>query len=138
VKLAEYLAVPYLAGSGDLAVVMAAMVGSVLGFLWFNCYPAQVFMGDTGSLSLGALVGLAAFVTRQELLLLVVGGVFVAEAASVLLQVGFFKWTRRRLMLCAPLHHHFQFKGWHEMKIVVRFWIAAAVLAILAVASLKI
>ncbi len=125
-------------GSGDLSVVMAAMVGAVLGFLWFNCYPAQVFMGDTGSLALGGLIGLAAVVTRQELLLLVVGGVFVAEAASVLLQVGFFKWTRRRLILCAPLHHHFQFKGWHEMKIVVRFWIAAAVLAILAVASLKI
>ena len=138
VELAEHLGVPYLAGSGDLSVVMAAMVGAVLGFLWFNCYPAQVFMGDTGSLALGGLIGLAAVVTRQELLLLVVGGVFVAEAASVLLQVGFFKWTRRRLILCAPLHHHFQFKGWHEMKIVVRFWIAAAVLAILAVASLKI
>lgn len=137
VKLAAYLGVPYLPGSGDLSVVMGAMIGSVLGFLWFNCYPAQVFMGDTGSLSLGGLIGLAALVTRHELLLLVVGGVFVVEAASVLLQVGFFKWTRRRLILCAPLHHHFQFKGWHEMKIVVRFWIAAAVLAILAVASLR-
>lgn len=138
VELAEYLSIPYLAGASDLSVTVGAMVGAVMGFLWFNCYPAQVFLGDTGSLPLGGLLGLAAVVTRQEWLLVLVGGVFVAEAGSVLVQVGYYKWKKRRVLLCAPLHHHFQFKGWHETKIVVRFWIAAAVLAILAVASLKI
>jgi phospho-N-acetylmuramoyl-pentapeptide-transferase len=138
VELAEYLSIPYLPGASDLTVTIGAMVGAVMGFLWFNCYPAQVFLGDTGSLPLGGLLGLSAVVTRQEWLLVLVGGVFVAEAASVLVQVGFYKWKKQRVLLCAPLHHHFQFKGWHETKIVVRFWIAAAVLAILAVASLKI
>ncbi|MFW6124784.1 MAG: phospho-N-acetylmuramoyl-pentapeptide-transferase, partial [Pirellulales bacterium] len=138
IHLAEYLGVPYVAGSGEVSVVLGALLGAVLGFLWFNCFPAQVFMGDTGSLPLGGLIGYAAVVTRQELLLVLVGGVFVAEAFSVLAQVGWFKWRGRRLILCAPLHHHFQFRGLHEMKIVVRFWIAAALLAILAVASLRI
>ena len=102
------------------------MIGALAGFLWFNCHPAQVFMGNTGALPLGGLLGLLAVVARQELLLVVVGGVFVAEAGSVILQVASYKWRRRRLFLCAPLHHHFQFRGWPENKIVVRFWIAAA------------
>ncbi|MBN1589875.1 MAG: hypothetical protein JW888_10205, partial [Pirellulales bacterium] len=118
-------------------VLAAAMVGGILGFLWFNCHPAQVFMGDTGSLPLGGLLGLIAVAARQELLLLLVAGVFVAEAASVLVQVGVYRWRRRRVFLCAPLHHHFQFKGWPETQIVVRFWIAAAVCAILGLACLK-
>jgi phospho-N-acetylmuramoyl-pentapeptide-transferase len=136
--LAAYLAVPYLPGSGELAVVLAAMVGAVLGFLWFNCYPAQVFMGDTGSLPLGGLIGLAALVTRQEVLLLIVGGIFVVETASVIAQVASFRLTGRRILQCSPLHNHFLFRGQHEMKIVVRFWITAALLAIVGIASLKV
>lgn len=137
-RLAEYLGIPYIAGSGELAVVMGALVGAMLGFLWYNCHPAQVFMGDTGSLPLGALLGLAALVTRQELLLIIVGGVFVAETLSVLLQVGWFKLTGRRIIACSPLHNHFLFRGLHEHKIVVRFWIGSALLALIAVASLKV
>ncbi len=137
-RLAEYLGIPYVAGSGELAIVVGAMVGAMLGFLWYNCHPAQVFMGDTGSLPLGALLGLAALVTRQELLLIIVGGVFVAETLSVLLQVGCFKLTGRRLIACSPLHNHFLFRGLHEHKIVVRFWIGSALLALIAVASLKV
>lgn len=136
--MAEYLHVPYMAGVGELSIVLGAAVGAVLGFLWFNCYPAQVFMGDTGSLPLGALIGLAALVTRQEALLLVVGGIFVLETASVIAQVAWFRFTRTRLLACSPLHNHFLFRGQHEMKIVVRFWIGAALLAIAGVASLKI
>jgi phospho-N-acetylmuramoyl-pentapeptide-transferase len=110
----------------------------VVGFLWFNCHPAQVFMGDTGSLPLGGLLGFMAVVARQELLLVLVGGVFVAEAMSVILQVGWYKWRKRRIFLCAPLHHHFQLRGWPENKIVVRFWIAAALCALLGTACLRI
>ena len=120
---------PRIPGAGEMTVLAGAMIGGVLGFLWFNCHPAQVFMGDTGALPLGGLLGLLAVVARQELLLVLVGGVFVAEAASVILQVGYYKWRRRRIFLCAPLHHHFQFQGWAENKIVVRFWIAAALCA---------
>ena len=123
---AAYLNVPHVPGCGELTVLAAATIGAVVGFLWFNCHPAQVFMGDTGSLPLGGLLGYMAVVARQELLLMLIGGVFVAEAASVILQVGWYKWRRRRIFLCAPLHHHFQFRGWPESKIVVRFWIAAA------------
>ena len=136
--MSEYLSVPYIAGAGELSVVLGAMVGAVMGFLWFNCYPAQVFMGDTGSLPMGALLGLAALVIRQELLLIIVGGVFVIETLSVISQVGWFRMTGRRLIACSPLHNHFLFRGQHEMKIVVRFWISSALLAIIAVASLKI
>ncbi|MSR58222.1 MAG: phospho-N-acetylmuramoyl-pentapeptide-transferase [Planctomycetaceae bacterium] len=136
--LAGYLQIPFMSGSGELTIVLGATVGAVLGFLWFNCYPAQVFMGDTGSLPLGGLIGLAALVTRQEVLLLVVGGVFVIETASVILQVAWFRRTGNRLLRCSPLHNHFLFQGEHEMKIVVRFWIGAALLAIVGVASLKI
>jgi phospho-N-acetylmuramoyl-pentapeptide-transferase len=136
--LAEYLSVPYVPGSGELTVLVGAAVGATLGFLWFNCYPAQVFMGDTGSLSLGGLLGFAMVVARQELLLLVVGGIFVVETVSVIAQRIYFKATRKRVFLCAPLHHHYQFLGWSESKIVARFWIAEALLSILAVATLKL
>ena len=135
---AEYLGVPHIPGCGEMFVVASCMIGGVLGFLWFNCHPAQVFMGDTGSLPLGGLLGILALVARQELLLVVIGGVFVAEALSVIVQVGWYKWKRRRLLLCAPLHHHFQFKGIAENKIVVRFWIASALCALLGVASVKL
>lgn len=136
--MAEYLHIPYFAGAGELAVVLGATVGAVLGFLWFNCYPAQVFMGDTGSLPLGGLIGLAALVTRQEALLIIIGGIFVLETLSVILQVAWFRSTGRRILACSPLHNHFLFRGEHEMKIVVRFWIGATLLAIAGVASLKI
>jgi phospho-N-acetylmuramoyl-pentapeptide-transferase len=136
--MAEYLGIPFISGCGEMAVVMAAMVGAVLGFLWFNCYPAQVFMGDTGSLPIGALFALAALATRQEFLLVITGGIFVIETISVILQVGWYKMTGDRLIRCSPLHNHFLFKGQHEIKIVVRFWIGSALLAIMAVASLKI
>jgi phospho-N-acetylmuramoyl-pentapeptide-transferase len=136
--MAEYLHIPYLAGAGELAVVLGATVGAVLGFLWFNCYPAQVFMGDTGSLPLGGLIGLAALVTRQEALLVVIGGIFVLETLSVILQVAWFRCTGTRILACSPLHNHFLFRGQHEVKIVTRFWIGAALLAIAGIASLKI
>ncbi len=136
--MAEYLSIPFIPGSGELSIVVGAMVGAMLGFLWFNCYPAEVFMGDTGALPTGALLGLASLVTRQELLLVVVGGIFVVETLSVILQVLWFKWTGRRLIACSPLHNHYLFKGHHEIKIVVRFWIGSALLALVAVASLKI
>lgn len=136
--IAAYLQIPHLAGAGELTIVMGGTVGAVLGFLWFNCYPAQVFMGDTGSLPLGGLIGLAALVTRQEALLVIVGGIFVIETLSVVLQVFWFRRTRTRLLACSPLHNHFLFRGQHEMKIVVRFWIVAALLAIVGIASLQI
>ncbi len=136
--LAAYLSTPFVPGCGELAVVLAAMVGAMLGFLWFNCYPAQVFMGDTGSLSLGALLALGALASRQEVLLVICGGIFVVEALSVIFQVGWFRLTKKRLIACSPLHNHYLFKGQHEMKIVVRFWIGSALLSIMAVASLKI
>ena len=136
-ELAAYLGVPRIPGSGEMTVVAGGMIGGVLGFLWFNCHPAQVFMGDTGSLPLGGLLGLLAVVARQEWLLVLVGGVFVAEAMSVILQVGHYKWRRRRIFRCAPLHHHFQFLGWPEPRIVVRFWIASALCTILGLVSLK-
>ena len=138
IVLAEYLGIPYIAGSGEFAVVMGALVGAVLGFLWYNCYPAQVFMGDTGSLPIGALLALAALVTRQEVLLVIIGGVFVVETLSVIAQIGWYRLTGNRLIACSPLHNHFVLKGEHEIKIVTRFWIGSALLAILGVASLKI
>jgi phospho-N-acetylmuramoyl-pentapeptide-transferase len=138
-ELAKRLLVPYIPLSNELAVVAGAMVGSCLGFLWFNCSPAQVFMGDTGSLALGGLIGYIAVVTRHELLLLIIGGVFVAEAMSVILQVGYFKSTGgRRLFRCAPLHHHFHLAGWTEQQVVVRFWLISALLAAVALATIKL
>ena len=136
--LADYLAITHVPGAGELAVVLGSLVGAMLGFLWFNAYPAQVFMGDTGSLPTGAVLALAALATRQELLLVVVGGIFVAETLSVFAQVACFKLTGRRLIACSPLHNHFLFEGMPETRIVVRFWIVAALLAFAAVASLKI
>jgi len=136
-ELAAYLHVLKIPGSGEMTVVAGGMIGGLLGFLWFNCHPAQVFMGDTGSLPLGGLLGLFAVVTRQELLLLLIGGVFVAEAASVILQVCYYKWRHRRVLRCAPLHHHFQFLGWPETRVVTRLWIVAGLCAILGVAVLK-
>lgn len=136
--MADYLSIPYLSGCGELSIVMGALVGAMMGFLWFNCYPAQVFMGDTGSLPIGGLLALAALATRQEVLLVIVGGVFVIETVSVILQVAWFRMTGSRLIACSPLHNHFLFRGHHEIKIVVRFWIGSALLAIMAVASLKI
>lgn len=136
--MADYLSIPFISGAGEMAVVLGALVGAMLGFLWFNCYPAQVFMGDTGSLPVGALLGLAALVTRQELLLAIIGGVFVIETLSVILQVSWFRLTGNRLIACSPLHNHFLFRGQHEIKIVTRFWIGSALLAIVGIASLKL
>jgi phospho-N-acetylmuramoyl-pentapeptide-transferase len=139
VKIANYLQITYVPGSGELAVLCGAMAGAGLGFLWFNAYPAQVFMGDTGSLSLGATLGTIAVITKQEILLALVGGLFVIEALSVIFQVSFFKMTRgRRIFRMAPLHHHFELKGWPEPKVIVRFWIIAIALALLAMSTLKL
>ena len=137
-NLAVYLHVTHIPGAGEIIILSGAMLGAVLGFLWFNCHPAQVFLGDTGSLPLGGLLGFVALVARQELLLIVIGGVFVAEAVSVLLQVGIFKWKKRRLFRCAPLHHHFQFLGWPESRIVVRFWITSALCTLLGLMLVKL
>ncbi len=139
VKIASYLQITYVPGCGELTVLCGAMAGAGLGFLWFNAYPAQVFMGDTGSLSLGATLGVIAVITKQEILLALVGGLFVIEALSVIFQVGFFKMTSgRRIFRMAPLHHHFELKGWPEPKVIVRFWIIAIALALLAMSTLKL
>ena len=136
--LAQDLAIPHMTGCGELAVVLGALIGSLLGFLWFNCYPAAVFMGDAGSLPLGALLALAALATRQEVLLVLIGAVFVAETLSVILQVASFKLTGRRIFACAPLHHHFVFRGTSEQQVVVRFWIVSVLTAVLGIACLKL
>lgn len=136
--MAEYLDIPHMVGAGELSVLFAAMVGAMLGFLWYNCHPAQVFMGDTGSLPTGALLGYGALVIRQEVLLIIIGGVFVIETLSVIAQVTSFRLTGKRVLACSPLHNHFVFKGDPETKIVVRFWISSALLALLGIASLKI
>ncbi len=132
VDFSSYLRIPYIPGSGELSVFCAALAGGGVGFLWYNCFPAQIFMGDTGSLALGGILGLVAIIVKQEILMIIVGGVFIAEAVSVLMQVSFYKMTKKRIFRCAPLHHHFQFKGWPETKITVRFWLAAALLAVLS------
>lgn len=135
---AVYLGIPYIPGAGEMVVFCSALVGSGLGFLWYNTYPAQVFMGDVGSLGLGAALGMIAIVTREELVLLLMGGVFVAETVSVILQVASFKMTGRRIFLMAPLHHHFELKGWAEPKVIARFWIITVVLVLLGLATLKL
>lgn len=137
-KFADYLNIFYLPGAGELSVFCAAMVGAGLGFLWFNSYPATVFMGDTGSLALGGGLGVVAVFIKKELLLFLVGGVFVIEAVSVLLQVIWFKTAKKRLFLMSPIHHHFQLLGWPEAKITTRFWIVAIILALLSLATLKL
>ncbi len=138
IKFADYLQFSYLPGVGEVLVFAGAMAGACLGFLWFNAPPASVFMGDTGSLALGGAIGSMAVVTRNELLLFLVGGVFVAEVLSVVIQVGWFKKTGRRVFRMAPIHHHFELKGWRESKVVVRFWIIAAILGLLGLTTLKI
>ncbi len=138
VKSASYLQIPYIAGSGDLAIFAAAIVAGGLGFLWFNAFPAQVFMGDVGSLGLGGALGILAVITKQELVLLIAGGVFVLEALSVIIQVVSFKLTGKRVFKMAPLHHHFELKGISEPKIIVRCWIISIILALLSLATLKL
>lgn len=133
-----YLHIPYLAGSGELAIVCAAIVGAGLGFLWFNTYPAQVFMGDVGSLSLGAALGAIAVLIRQELVLVIMGGVFVMETLSVILQVGSYKLRGQRIFRMAPIHHHYELKGWPEPRVIVRFWIISLILVLIGLATLKV
>lgn len=141
IQFAGYLQVPYIVGAGELAVFCGCLLGGALGFLWFNCHPAQVFMGDTGSLALGGAIGVTAVLLKHELALLVIGGVFVLEAASVIMQVGWFKWRRRRIFACAPLHHHFELKKtnpWSETQVTIRFWIISIICALCGVLMLKI
>lgn len=138
VKIANYLHIMYVPRAGELAVFAGAMVGASLGFLWYNTYPAQVFMGDVGSLSLGGALGTLAVITKNEALLLLIGGIFVVEALSVIFQVASFKLTGKRVFAMAPIHHHYELKGWPEPKIIVRFWIISIILALLAISTLKI
>jgi phospho-N-acetylmuramoyl-pentapeptide-transferase len=139
IKIAAYLQIPYIRGVGELSIFLGAMVGAGIGFLWFNAYPAQVFMGDVGALALGAALGTVALATKQEILLAIVGGLFVVEALSVLLQVGFFKVSNgKRIFRMAPLHHHFELKGWPEPKVIMRFWIIAIILGLVSLSALKL
>ena len=137
-RIAEYLQVPFYPFAGELTVVCSALIGAGLGFLWFNCFPAKVFMGDTGSLSIGGMIGVVAICCKQELLLVVVGGVFVIEAVSVILQVMSFKLTGKRIFVMSPLHHHFELTGWKENTVIVRFWILSIIFALLGLATLKL
>ena len=138
INMSDYLGVPYIRDAGEVFIICAAIAGSGLGFLWFNTYPAQVFMGDVGALSLGAALGLIAVIVRQELVLAVMGGVFILETVSVILQVGSFKLTGKRMFNMAPIHHHFELKGWAEPKVIVRFWIITVILVLIGLASLKL
>ena len=135
---ADYLQIHFTKGTGELAVVLGAVVGAGLGFLWFNAPPAAIFMGDTGSLALGGLIGATAVATKHEIVMAIIGGLFVAEALSVIIQVGMFKATGRRVFLMAPIHHHFEKKGWTESQVVIRFWIIAVMLAIAGLSTLKL
>ena len=135
---ADYLGIPYIAGVGELTIFCGALVGAGLGFLWFNTYPAMVFMGDVGALALGAALGVVAIYVRQELVLVIMGGVFVMETVSVILQVGSYKLTGKRIFRMAPIHHHFELKGWPEPRVIVRFWIITVVLVLVGLASLKV
>jgi phospho-N-acetylmuramoyl-pentapeptide-transferase len=138
IRFAEYLNIPYVKGTGELAIFCGAVMGAGLGFLWYNSYPAQMFMGDVGSLALGGALGTLALASKQELILLVIGGVFVIEALSVIIQVISFQLTGKRVFQMAPLHHHFEKKGWEEPKIIVRFWIISIILALLSLSTLKL
>ncbi|OGS92906.1 MAG: phospho-N-acetylmuramoyl-pentapeptide-transferase [Gallionellales bacterium GWA2_59_43] len=138
VVFAKYLGIPYIPGAGELAVFCGALVGAGLAFLWFNAYPAEVFMGDVGALALGAALGIVAVIVRQELVLFIMGGVFVVEAISVMIQVGSFKLTGKRVFRMAPLHHHYELKGWKETQVVVRFWIITMLLVLIGLATLKL
>ncbi len=133
-----YLNIPFISGVGEVVVFAAAISGACIGFLWHNCHPASMFMGDTGSLALGGTIGLIAVLVRQEVVLIIVGGVFVMEAASVIIQVASFKLTGKRVFLCTPIHHHFERKGWTETQIVVRFWILAGIFALIGLSTLKL
>ncbi|MBI4168590.1 MAG: phospho-N-acetylmuramoyl-pentapeptide-transferase [Acidobacteria bacterium] len=137
-RVAGYLDVPNVKGAGELAIICGALVGASLGFLWFNCNPAQVFMGDVGSMALGGALGTVAVATKQEILLLFVGGLFVVEAASVILQVASFRMRGRRIFRMAPIHHHFELSGWPEQKVVIRFWIVAIIFSLMALSTLKL
>ncbi len=139
IKVAHYLQIPYVPGAGELSVFCGAFMGAALGFLWFNAHPAEIFMGDVGSLSMGGALGTVAVITKQEILLAIVGGVFVMETFSVIFQVGYFKLTGgKRIFRMAPIHHHFELKGWAEPKVIVRFWIISILLALLAISTLKL
>jgi phospho-N-acetylmuramoyl-pentapeptide-transferase len=138
VNFAGYLHIPHIPGSGELVVFLGALVGAGLGFLWFNTYPAQVFMGDVGALALGAALGIVAVIVRQEIVLFIMGGIFVMETVSVILQVASFKMTGRRIFRMAPLHHHFELKGWPEPRVIVRFWVITVILVLIGLATLKI
>jgi len=139
IKIANYLQIPYIAGVGELSVFCGAVIGAGIGFLWYNSYPAEIFMGDVGSLSLGGALGTMAVLTKQEILLIIVGGLFAVETFSVIFQVGWFKLSRgRRIFRMAPLHHHFELKGWAEPKVIVRFWIISILLALVAISTLKL
>ena len=135
---AEYLQIHFVPGTGELAVILGAVIGAGLGFLWFNAPPAAIFMGDTGSLALGGLLGTIAVATKHEIVLAIIGGLFVMEALSVIIQVGYFKMTGRRVFLMAPIHHHFEKLGWTESQVVIRFWIIAVILALIGLSSLKL
>ncbi len=138
IEMSKYLNILYIEGSGEIAIYLSALSGACLGFLWYNGFPAQVFMGDTGSLALGGIIGVSAVLLRREVLLSLIGGIFVVEALSVILQVFSYKYrNKKRIFLCAPLHHHFEYKGWAETKVVIRFWIIGLLLAMIGVASLK-
>jgi phospho-N-acetylmuramoyl-pentapeptide-transferase len=134
----NYLQIPFIKGVGEVTVLCGAVVGASLGFLWYNAYPAQIFMGNTGSVPLGALLGVVAIVTKQEIILTLVGGIFVVEAMSVIIQVAYFKLTRKRVFLMAPIHHHFEKLGWPESKVTIRFWIISVLLALLSLSTLKL
>jgi phospho-N-acetylmuramoyl-pentapeptide-transferase len=135
---AEYLQIPNLPGAGELAVLCLAYVGASVGFLWYNAHPAEVMMGDVGSLSLGGVLGVLALLVKKDILLLIIGGVFVLEAASVMIQVAYYKMTKKRIFLMSPLHHHFELKGWSEIKVVVRFWILGGLFLIVGLSTLKL
>jgi phospho-N-acetylmuramoyl-pentapeptide-transferase len=138
VEFAHYLAIPALPEAGELVIFCGALVGAGLGFLWFNAYPAMVFMGDVGALALGAALGMVAVLVRQELVLMIMGGIFVLETVSVMIQVASFKLTGKRVFRMAPIHHHFELKGWPEPRVIVRFWIITFILVLVGLASLKI
>jgi phospho-N-acetylmuramoyl-pentapeptide-transferase len=137
-NFSQYLGIPYITGVGELIIFCGALVGAGLGFLWFNTYPAQVFMGDVGALPLGAALGVIAVMIRQEFVLFIMGGVFVIETVSVILQVASYKLTGKRIFKMAPLHHHFELKGWPEPRVIVRFWIITVILVLIGLATLKV
>ena len=138
ILIAEYLSIPFIRGAGELTILCGSLVGASLGFLWYNCHPAQVFMGDVGSMALGGTIGTLAVLTKQEIVLILVGGLFVVEALSVILQVGSYRLRGRRIFRMAPLHHHFELAGWPESKVIIRFWIVAIIFALMSLATLKL